>query len=212
MRFWVWPLLLALGGCQAAYYGALEKIGIPKREVLVDRVAKARESQQQAKQQFASALEKFLAVTKAQPGEIKTRYEVLSAELKRDEERATEVRDRVAAVKDVAEALFSEWKAELKQYSSAELRSRSEAQLDATQRNYRDLITVMERAASRMEPVLAVFRDQVLYLKHNLNAQAVASLGSISQTLQNDIGRLITDMENSIREADEFIKTLKPVE
>lgn len=200
-----------LAGCQAAYYGALEKVGIPKREVLVDRVAKARSSQEQAKEQFANALEKFLAISKVEPGEIKARYDLLNAELKRNESRATDVRDRLAAVKDVAEALFSEWKSELKQYSNPELRSRSEAQLDATQRSYRELVVVMERAAARMEPVLNAFRDQVLFLKHNLNAQAVRSLDTTSRTLQEDIGRLIADMEKSIREADEFIKTLQPV-
>jgi len=203
-------LLPVLGGCQAAYYGALEKIGIPKREVLMDRVAKARSSQEEAKEQFASALEKFLAIAKVEPGEIKARYELLNAELKRNETRATDVRDRLAAVKDVAEALFAEWKSELKQYSNAELRSRSEAQLDATQRSYKELLVVMERAASRMEPVLGAFRDQVLFLKHNLNAQAVRSLDTTSRTLQDDIGRLIADMEKSIREADAFIKTLQP--
>ncbi len=200
-----------VGGCQAAYYGALEKIGIPKRDVLVDRVAKARTSQEEAKEQFASALEKFLAITQVEPGEIKSRYDVLNAELKRNETRAKDVRDRLAAVKDVAEALFDEWKSELKQYANAELRSRSEAQLAATQRSYQELIVVMERAASRMEPVIGAFRDQVLFLKHNLNAQAVRSLDTTSKTLQADISRLIADMERSIREADEFIRTLKPV-
>jgi hypothetical protein len=204
--------VLLLGGCQAAYFGALEKMGIPKREVLVDRVAKARTSQEEAKEQFASALDKFLAITKVEPGELKERYDLLNAELKRNEARATEVRDRLTGVRDVAEALFDEWKDELKQYSNADLRNRSAAQLEKTQRSYRDLMVVMERASARMEPVLTAFRDQVLFLKHNLNAQAVRSLDATSQTLQADIGRLITDMEKSIREADEFIRTLKPAD
>jgi len=207
---WIFPALGLLAGCQSAYYGALEKIGIPKREILVERVTKARTAQEEAKEQFSSALEKFLAIAKVEPGEIKQRYDLLSAELKRNETRATEVRDRLAAVKDVAEALFSEWKDELAQYSSAELRSRSETQLAATQRSYRELLVVMDRAAARMEPVLSAFRDQVLFLKHNLNAQAVRSLDATSRTLQADIGRLIEDMEKSIREADAFIKTLQP--
>lgn len=210
-RFWWLSVVVVLAGCQAAYFGALEKIGIPKREVLVERVEKARESQQEAKEQFASALEKFLAVTRVEPGEIKSRYEQLNAELKRNEARASEVRDRISGVKSVAEALFEEWKAELRQYSSAELRSRSEAQLESTQRSYKELLVVMERAVSRMDPVLNAFRDQVLFLKHNLNAQAVRSLDATSQTLQADIRRLIAEMEKSIREADIFIKTLKPV-
>ena len=209
-RAGLFGLIMLLGGCQAAYLGALEKIGIPKREVLLDRVSKARSSQEDAKEQFASALEKFLAITKVEPGELKSRYEQLNGELKRNEARATEVRDRLASVKDVAEVLFSEWKKELEQYSSADLRSRSEVQLAATQKSYAELLVVMERAATRMEPVLKAFRDQVLFLKHNLNAQAIRSLDTTSRTLQADIGRLIEDMEKSIREADEFMKGLQP--
>lgn len=197
-------------GCRSTYYNALEKVGIHKREILVDRVSDAREAQEDAKEQFSSALERFLAITKVEPGEIRERYDALDAELKRNETRATEVRDRLAAVKDVADALFAEWRGELKQYGNAELRRRSEQQLEATQRRYRDLITAMDRAAERMEPVLGAFRDQVLFLKHNLNAQAVRSLDVTSQSLQEDIGRLIADMERSIREADQFIQSLQP--
>src|ERR1041385_7140298 len=56
-------LVLLLGGCSSAYYGAMEKIGFAKREILVDRVEKTRDAQNEAKQQFASALDHFLAVT-----------------------------------------------------------------------------------------------------------------------------------------------------
>jgi hypothetical protein len=202
---------LALSGCQSVYYGALEKIGVPKRELLVDRVSKARNAQEEAKEQFASALEKFLAITRVEPGELKARYDLLNAELKSNESRATEVRDRIDGVKSVAGALFDEWTKELEQYSSAELRARSASQLELTRKGYGDLIAAMERAAVRMDPVLTAFRDQVLFLKHNLNAQAIRSLDTTSKTLQADISRLIQEMERSIREADAFLKTIQPV-
>jgi hypothetical protein len=203
--------MLALTGCQSVYYGALEKIGVPKREVLVDRVSKARNAQEEAKEQFASALEKFLAITRVEPGELKARYDLLNAELKSNESRAKEVRDRIDGVKSVAGALFDEWTRELEQYSSADLRARSASQLELTRKGYGDLIAAMERAAVRMDPVLTAFRDQVLFLKHNLNAQAIRSLDTTSKTLQADIGRLIQEMERSIREADAFLKTIQPV-
>jgi hypothetical protein len=56
--------------------------------------------------------------------------------------------------------------------------------------------------------VLAGFRDQVLFLKHNLNAKAIASLQSNVLAIEDDIAVLIRDMEASIKEADEFIHTL----
>jgi hypothetical protein len=204
--------VVALGfftGCSSVYYGALEKIGYAKREVLVDRVADTQKAQTAAKEQFESALQHFLAVTKADVGDLQKKYDEMNREFTRSESRAKEVRDRIAAVEDVAEALFSEWKQELKQYSNASLRAESERQLDATRRRYDDLLRLMRRAADRMEPVLATFRDQVLFLKHNLNARAIASLDTTNRELQGDISRLIADMEASIRECQAFIQTLK---
>jgi hypothetical protein len=200
---------LLLAGCSSVYYGAMEKVGVPKRQILVDRVAAARGSQQEAKQQFASALEEFLAVTKVPATGLQATYERLNSEFKRSEDRAGEVRDRIAAIDDVAQALFREWETELAQYTNPALRNQSARQLAATRQRYAALMRVMEQAASRMGPVLDAFRDQVLFLKHNLNAQAVAALAETNRTLRGDISRLIVDMEKSIREADSFLSALK---
>lgn len=201
-------LAVLLGSCSSSYYGAMEKFGIAKREILVDRVEKTRDAQNEAKVQFASALDHFLAVTKADGGELQSKYDALNRELNRSESRAKEVRDRIASVEDVAEALFREWKQELKQYANASLRRESERELDLTRRRYEELIQVMRRAADRMDPVLSTFRDQVLYLKHNLNARALASLSTTHRELEADISRLVADMEASIRDAEDFIKTM----
>ncbi|HSI10165.1 MAG TPA: DUF2959 domain-containing protein, partial [Rariglobus sp.] len=196
-------------GCSSTYYNTLEKFGYAKRDLLVDRVEKAQASQGEAKEQFASALEKFLAVTKTDGGDLQKKYDALNTEFKRSEARAKEVHERIDAVESVADALFSEWTQELKQYSNPSLRSESQRQLDVTRRNYENVLRLMRRAADRMDPVLATFRDQVLFLKHNLNARALASLDSTQRTLEADISRLIADMETSIREAESFIKSLQ---
>ena len=59
-----------------------------------------------------------------------------------------------------------------------------------------------------MEPVLKQFNDYVLYLKHNLNAQAIASLKGEATSIQTEISRLITQMNASIAKADEFVKSM----
>jgi hypothetical protein len=212
MRFFLPLALIAAvfcAGCSGVYYNTLEKFGYAKRELLVDRVEKTQKAQTAAKEQFASALAHFLAVTKIDGGELQKKYDQLNAEFTRSEERATTVRERIRDVEDVAEALFREWKQELGQYSNATLRRESERQLDATRRRYDDLMRVMQRAADRMDPVLATFRDQVLFLKHNLNARALASLGATNRELETEITKLIADMEASIREAETFIKGLQ---
>lgn len=99
-------LVLLLAGCSSAYYGAMEKMGVAKREILADRVEKTRTAQTEAKQQFADALQRFLALTKADGGDLQKKYDTLNKEFQRSEARAKEVRDRIAAVEDVAGALF----------------------------------------------------------------------------------------------------------
>jgi hypothetical protein len=208
-------LLMALGlaalgaGCSSAYYNTMEKIGYAKREILVDRVDETRTAQAEAKEQFASALDRFLAVTKVSGGKLQEKYDELNREYQRSEKSAKEVHERIAAVEDVAEELFREWKQELEQYSNAALRRESQQQLDATRRRYDDLMRLMRRAADRMDPVLATFRDQVLFLKHNLNARAIASLDATTRTLEADISRLVADMEASIRESEAFVRSLR---
>jgi Skp family chaperone for outer membrane proteins len=208
-----WFLLgtgLLLVGCSSAYYAALEQVGIPKREVLVDRVEAARDAQQDAQVQFKDALEQFKALVGYDGGKLEAMYDKLRATSDASTAKARDVRDRIAAVKDVAEALFKEWEGELQQYSDADLRRKSQRQLNETRGKYNRLVAAMDKAADRMNPVLAVLHDQVLFLKHNLNAAALGSLEGTSTSLQKDVDTLIADMQTAIAEANRFIGELTP--
>lgn len=204
------PLLAAalLGACQSVYYGAMEKVGIEKRDILVDRVDGARDAQEHAKEQFGSALEKFIAVTNYSGGDLEAQYRMLKGEYEDSQARAQAVHARISAVEEVADALFTEWQQELKRYSSAELRRSSEQQLRATKLSYANLIRTMKAAEKKIDPVLAAFNDRVLFLKHNLNASAIASLKTERRDVETDIQALIRDMNASIAEADKFIRTM----
>src|ERR1700712_3995612 len=161
---------ISLSACNQIYYAGLEKIGIPKRDLLQRRVENARDAQSETKEQFASALERFRATVKVQGGELEERYDSLHAELERCGARSDALRKRIAEVEDVAEALFEEWQEELGQYQSAELRAASARRLESPRARYRPMIAAMKRAQRRVEPVLAAMRDIVLALKHQLNA------------------------------------------
>lgn len=197
-----------LTGCQSAYYGAMEKFGYEKRDILVNRVDDAREAQQEAKKQFESALAQFIAVTDFSGGELEQQYNKLKGEFDDSESRANTVRKRIADVERVAQDLFSEWEKELTQYASPEMRRSSQSQLNTTRARYRELIGAMKRAERKLDPVLAAFRDRVLFLKHNLNARAIASLKAERAKIQADITTLVADMNRSIAEADRFIKDM----
>ena len=198
-----------LSGCATAYYGTMEKLGIHKREILVDRVGEARDAQEEAKEQFSSALERFTVVLGFEGGDLQDKYDELNKEFERSESRAEDVSDRIDAVEEVAAALFEEWEDELDLYTNAELKRASQRQLADTKRQYAQLIDAMKRAERKIAPVLNAFRDQVLYLKHNLNAQAIASLKGELASVETDVAALIRDMERSIAEADRFIDSME---
>ena len=199
---------LLLMGCSSAYYGTMEKLGYHKRDLMVSRVESARDAQQEAKEQFKSALEKFSSVLKVDGGELEEKYDQLKTAYDRSNARAETVRDRIEAVEDVAEALFDEWQTELDQYTSDSLRRSSARKLKQTRQQYTQLIGAMKRAEKKMEPVLLAFHDQVLFLKHNLNARAIASLQTELVSVEAEVNSLIRDMETSIKEADAFINAM----
>jgi len=202
-------LLLGLWGCSTMYYGAMEKVGIHKREIMVDRVKAARNTQEEAKKQFLTAMEQFKSVVRFQGGDLEKEHQRLSAQLQKSEAKASEVRKRIAAVQDVSEALFSEWRSEIKQYNSDTLRRSSQRQYDRTEKKYRELIKAMKKAESKLEPALIPLRDQVLFIKHNLNAKAIAGLSEEVVTVQTTVDELVSDIESAIAQADAFIDSLQ---
>ena len=77
--------------CQTAYYETMEKLGYHKRDLLVRDVEKARDAQQEAKEQFKSALDRFTKTLDIQGGELQEKYEALNAEYERSEAKAKSV-------------------------------------------------------------------------------------------------------------------------
>jgi uncharacterized protein YdiU (UPF0061 family) len=202
-------LVAMTDSCSSAYYGAMEKMGIHKRDILVDRVEDARDAQTEAQEQFKSALEQFTSVIQVENTDLKNAYETLNSEYEASEEAAKNVSDRIEKVESVADALFKEWEDELELYKSAELKNSSKKQLRETKNRYNKMLQSMKQAESSMTPVLRSFRDNVLFLKHNLNAQAIGSLRAEFKNLKGEINRLITRMNTAIEHSNSFISNLE---
>ena len=167
------------------------------------------QQQEEAKEQFQSALEEFSAVVNFQGGALEKTYNKLKTELERSESKAKAVADRIIDVERVAEALFKEWDAEIEQYNSADLKRKSRDARVKTESAYLGMIRKMKAAEATMYPVLDLFRDQVLFLKHNLNARAIASLDTETSAIEAQVKKLVTEMESSIAEADAFIASMR---
>jgi hypothetical protein len=195
-------------GCRGVYYSAWEKVGVYKRDLLKKKVLAARDEEKAAAEQFKDALTRIKEMYGFEGGALEKTYNTLNREYERSVERANAVHKRVKDVETVAEDLFTEWEKEIKEISSSKLREDSRDKLRETRRRYGDLHEALKRAEKSMDPVLTRFHDQVLYLKHNLNTAAIASLKGETTNIQTEISRLLEDMNRAIAQADSFINTL----
>lgn len=202
-------LAINLAGCESTYYDTMEQFGIHKREILIDRIEDAQTAQEQGQEQFKDALEQFQAVVDFDGGDLEVIYNRLNSEYEDSLDAAETIRERIDGVESVAEALFSEWETELNEYSSATLKRDSQRQLEQTRRRFDQLMSAMQKAERTIDPVLASLKDNVLYLKHNLNALAIASLKSELSTVNKDVTTLIEAMQTAINESSAFIDQMK---
>jgi len=201
--------VLCLSACSTAYYSAMEKVGIHKRDIVVDRVIDAKDSQQAAQEQFKSALEEMTALINFDGGELEDQYNVIQEQYEDSKEAAELVSTRINKIEDVANALFDEWQDEIEQISSVNLKRQSSSKLRETQRRYKSLIKSMRKAESKMAPVLTALKDNSLFLKHNLNAKAVGALQGEMSSIKKDVSVLIRDMNTAIEQSQKFIDMLE---
>jgi len=192
-----------------AYYQSRESLlGHHKRDIVVAQVDQACDSLKESRDQFVDALEKFKNIARVVDGPLEQRYQQLKKRYDLCRSKADQVSQRIRAIEDVSEALFAEWEAELALYSNRVLRARSQQQLKKARQQYGRLLKTLQMAEGRMQPVLAAFQDQVLFMKHNLNASAIAALRHEFVEIGMDISRLIEAMERTIGEASEFVSVL----
>jgi hypothetical protein len=187
----------------------MEKVGIHKRDIMVDRVEEAKESQEEAQQQFKSALAEMTALINFDGGELEEQYNVIQEQYEDSKEAAELVSSRIESIEDVSEALFEEWQDEIEQISSSSLQRQSSSKLKETQRRYNTLIRSMRKAESKMKPVLSALKDNSLFLKHNLNAKAVGALQGEMVSIKKDVSALIKDMNAAIEQSQKFIDMLE---
>lgn len=190
------------------YYAAMEKVGKEKRDILASRIAEGKKDQEKAREQFKTTLEAFQALTGFDGGDLEKTYKKLNNEFENAEARAKDVREQIASIEKVSQDLFKEWGAEIGTMSNGQMQLESRNMLRDTQRRQAALMDKMRDSERRMQPVLKIFRDQVLFLKHNLNARAIRSLKNTAVQLDTQVTSLVKDIDVSIAEADAFIASL----
>ncbi|MFK8017527.1 MAG: DUF2959 family protein [Gammaproteobacteria bacterium] len=209
LRLGLVALLLTTSGCATVTYSALEKVGIEKRDILVDRVEDARDAQDETREELVSAYEALSELIDHDGGELEKRYRTLDKAVDRSQEARDDLDDRLASIDKVSRDLFAEWQDELKLYSSESLRADQTRKLAVARRQYAAMRERMQTARGRVDPVMNVLEDNRLFLKHSLNAQALNALRGQAATIDGQVQILIRDMQAAIDDADAFIQNMR---
>ncbi|MBL1264010.1 DUF2959 domain-containing protein [Methylomicrobium sp. RS1] len=200
---------LFLKQIKSVYYNARETIGGDhKRAIVVHQVEQACVSLRETRNEFEDALQRFKMLVNVNDALLEHRYHQLNRKYQFCRTKSEAVSARIRAIEEVSEALFAEWEKELNEYNSRTLKNHSKQQLRLARQNYARLIKSLRTAEAKIHPVLSAFKDQVLYLKHNLNAQAIAALQNEFVVIGIDIAQLIQAMEQTIAEASSFVAML----
>jgi hypothetical protein len=201
-------LVLLLGGCKSTYYKTMRTLGKEKRDILVQRIKDAKKDQDQTKQQLQTTMESFQALTGFQGGSLEKSYKRLNSDYESAASQAGKLHDKVQSIDQVSKDLFNEWQGEINDMDNGKLKSQDTLMLRNAKSRQATYMRAMRATEDRITPVLKAFRDQVLFLKHNLNARAIGSLKTTSAGLQNDVADLIQSIDASSQEADKLISSL----
>jgi two-component sensor histidine kinase len=197
-------------GCQGLYNNALEKVfGFEKRELLQKAVESVKKDQVEAQKEFQDAMTELKNLYGFEGGQLEKMYNKFKDRYEDSKEQADVVHDRVKNMDRIAKSMFSEWNKEIKEFTNAEFARDSRSKLEATKERYELLYKSARTSEDAMEPILRKLNDHVLYLKHNLNAASLGALQGETKSIQADVEELMKRMEESIREANNFIPMLR---
>jgi Protein of unknown function (DUF2959) len=199
---------LASTGCQTTYYKAMRTLGKEKRDILVSRIKDAKKDQQQTSDQIKTTMESFQALTGFKGGSLEKSYNRLNSEYEKSNGQANKLHDRIQSIDQVSQDLFKEWQGEITQMDNRKLKTQSAGMLRDARIRQAAYLRSMHKTEDQMTPVLHAFHDQVLFLKHNLNARAIGSLKNTSASIQDDVTVLLASMDSSMQEADKLIASL----
>ena len=199
-------LALGLTGCQSAYYGTLQTVGIEKREILRNRIGDWRDDLQQAKAEVDNAYHLFATVSASE--ELESLYKELDKGATRVAGRVENVTGRTNGAEKIAADIFQEWATGIGEIQNTSLRASSEKRLQTARVRYQSLLDSMRNAEEKMALVGTAFRDRVIFFKHNLTEQAVSDLKTSAEDMRREIQPMNQAIDVATAEADAFVSTL----
>jgi hypothetical protein len=195
------------GACQTAGKASFLVFGgadTPQQD-LVERVRGAEDEVKEAREDYAAAFTLYQRLTSPQAVELDDLSDDFADSFESCEERASDVAERLAAIREEADALFKGWNEELTRFSGDTLRKKSEAMMLDTQARAQRVLDALERVQARTQPVLLKLQDYALFFHHNPNARAIATLQDTYKDFDSEFKALEAELGRAQSEITAFL-------
>lgn len=187
---------------------ALETVGVKtKHDLLAERVQEIIALQEEAKQHIEVAFDALSNVS-GDANAIEIQLDEIADTYESGEGVTQDLKKQIEAVNDIANALFREWRSELRQYTNKNLRKKSAENLSDTKKQYVAVYLSMQTAYKSIEPLLGLMHDNRLYLKHNRTEKALEGFQSEVEAVGNDMASIIKNIEGSIQQSEAFVDVI----
>jgi len=201
---------MALSACQSGRYtSSLSLEGADDQHDLAERVTTTIDAHKHAQEAFDAAYVLIAKFTQARTEVNQALYNEL---LDQVDECASGC-DRIAAnnvrLDDDAAQMFMNWNIELDQFSSLQLRTRSEERMQSVKGRFDVLSSRLHDTHARMETALVGLKDYVLFFNHNLNTRSASGLDFENESLAQEIRALNAEVEGARFQGNDFIDALQ---
>lgn len=199
---------IVLSSCSTIYYNFWETLGREKRDLLKSEMLSADSSHTEVKEELEDSLHRIRSEYDFKEGSLEKTYDSLSADYEDISSRSNELSDNIDKSEDIANDLFSEWRKEALSLNKRKYRKDSLTKLKKTKISFNDTLSSMRHVEKNMRKILKQYKDQVTYIKHNLNAKVIGSLQLEMKSISSEMEKLIVQIDRSKSKAKKFISKL----
>ena len=199
-------LLLAAGvGSPASAQSANKQI-----DKLIDRAGDMVSAMRAARLQIGTTVDDYNTIIDGKAEENRAAYKQLQKSLKKSEKSAAAVGEQAEKMDLAASEYFASWEASLSEFTSDEMRARSEERMKETRQRYDGILQAGREAGDAFRPFVTLLKDQIVFLGHDLNPAAIEDLQDEAEKLNSQAEEVFSKVDETYRSALRYRASLKP--
>lgn len=163
-----------------------------------------------ARMQIGATVRDYNQILAGEAEDNRAAYKKLQKSLKKSEKSAAAVGAQAEKMDSAASEYFASWEASLSEFTSDEMRARSEERMKETRQRYDGILQAGREAGEAFRPFVTLLKDQIVFLGHDLNPAAIEDLQDDAERLNSQAKEVFSKIDETKRTAMRYIASLKP--